>query len=74
MKRVYVYDNIVLRMRNIPDKGCRGNKNIYTLFSTTFLLKSCRLWNNVEKLGGIRQGLSDNIFLSGKIAIYMPDN
>ena len=41
---------IVLRMRNLQDKRCRENQ--YTHF--VFLFKSCRLWNSVEKCGGVR--------------------
>jgi len=35
-------------MRNISDKTCRENQN--TLYiPLPFFLKSCRLWNDVEK-------------------------
>jgi len=43
----------------------------HILFSITFLLKSCRLWDNVGKRGRVGQAVSDNLLLSWKITIYM---
>jgi hypothetical protein len=40
----------------------------------TFFPKSCRLWDNVEKYGGLRQATDDNIIRRRKDAICMPDN
>ena len=39
--------SLLLRMRNVSDKGCRENKNTHFLFNN-FFRKSCRLWVNVE--------------------------
>ena len=40
---------IPLRMKNVSDSSCRENEEI--LCSVTFFVKSCRLWDNVEKNG-----------------------
>jgi hypothetical protein len=42
--------SIVLRMRNVAGKICRENMKTRFIFNnTSFLKKSCRLWDNVEK-------------------------
>jgi hypothetical protein len=41
---------ILLRMRNVSDKNCRENQNTFYV-QYFFFLKSCCLWNNVEKYG-----------------------
>ena len=42
--------SVLLRMRNVLDKSCRGNQNTDFVFSTVFSSrKSLRLWDNVEK-------------------------
>jgi len=30
---IKIYDNISLRIRNISDKGCRGNNNTHFVFN-----------------------------------------
>ena len=50
---------IILRKRNAS--GCRENQNTHFMFSNFFSLKSCRLWDNVEKYGRARQATDDNI-------------
>ena len=45
---------ILLRMKNILHKKCRENQNTYFMFNAFFFLKSCRLWDNVEKYGESR--------------------
>jgi len=46
-------------MRNISDQLVEKMKNHF-LCSTTFLRKSWRLWDNVEKCGTARQATNDN--------------
>jgi len=41
-------------MKNVSDNSCGENK-IHNLCSITFSLKSCRLWDNVEKCCRARQ-------------------
>ena len=45
----------LLRMRNVV-----GKIKTHILCSVTFFLKSCRLWNNVEKYDRARQARDDN--------------
>ena len=33
MNRVHVHDDILLKMRNVSDKGCRGNNNTHFIFN-----------------------------------------
>jgi hypothetical protein len=40
---------ILLRMRIVSDKICRGNNTHILCSITFFFLKSCRCWDNVEK-------------------------
>jgi hypothetical protein len=40
---------ILLRMKNVSDKSCRENQNIF--YFQKLFFKSCRLWNYVEKCG-----------------------
>ena len=51
----------VLRMRNISEQICRGNKK--TLFNTQqfFFRKSCCWWGFVEKHAGVGQATDDDI-------------
>jgi hypothetical protein len=53
--------SVLLRMRNVSDKSCRENQNTYFAFSNFFFRKSCRVWDNVERYGRIRQSTDDNI-------------
>jgi hypothetical protein len=42
--------SVLLRMRNISNKRCRQNPNTHFVFlNFVFCLKSCRLWDKVEK-------------------------
>ena len=50
---------ILLRMRNVSDKSCRGNQNTHFGFSNYFL-KSRRFWDNVEKYCREGQATDDN--------------
>ena len=50
---VYIYvpvSPISLRKRKVLDEIYRENQNTHFMFSN-FFLKSCRLWDNVEKYG-----------------------
>jgi hypothetical protein len=62
---MYIYDSISLnssKMRTVSDKSCRENQNTHFMFHNFFfLLKPCRLWDNVEKYGTARRGTEDNI-------------
>ena len=50
--KIYIFlilsRSFLLRLRNISDKSCRENQNTHFVLSNVFL-KSCRVWNNVEK-------------------------
>jgi len=52
--------SVLLRMKNVSDKSCRENQNT-NLSSITFFLKSCRLWDNVEKLCRLGKTTDDNM-------------
>ena len=43
-----------VRMRSVPYKSCRENRNTHYLRSVTVFRKSCHLRVNVEKYGGAR--------------------
>ena len=48
------------RMRNVSDKICRENQNIF-VFSNFFCFKSCRLWENMEKYCRVGQATVGNM-------------
>jgi hypothetical protein len=52
---------ILLRVRYVADKICRGNQNTHFVFSNFFNVKSCRLWDNVETCGRAGQVTDDNM-------------
>ena len=41
------------------------------LYSATFFLKSCRLWDNVEKCGGVREAADENIIRRMRFACWI---
>jgi hypothetical protein len=51
----------ILRMKNVSDEICRENQNTHFTSNNFFFLKSCRLWDNVEKLFRVRQATDDNM-------------
>ena len=51
---------IILKMRNVSDKICRENQNTHFVFYK-FFLKSCRVWDDVEKYFSARRTADDNI-------------
>jgi hypothetical protein len=44
-----IFRSVLLRMRNVSDKSCTENQNTHFMFRNLFP-KSCRLWDNVEKI------------------------
>jgi len=46
-------------MRNISDAGCTEIKE-HILCPITFCRKSCRVWDNVEKCGRVREATSND--------------
>jgi hypothetical protein len=54
-------------MRNVSDKSCRENFYVVNFLS----LKSCRLWDNVEKHDTARQA-TDNIIWRMRTACWIP--
>jgi hypothetical protein len=60
-RRLHVYDISLssFRMRDVSDKSCRENKNVHSI--TFPPRKSWRLWDNVEKCGGVREATNDNM-------------
>ena len=56
--------SFLLRMRNVADESCGANQNTHFVFSNSFIfLKSCRLWDNVEKYRRAEQATDDNMYL-----------
>jgi len=49
--------SVRLRLRNVPDKICRENKNTHFMFNNVFR-KSCRLCEHVGKY--FRAGMATN--------------
>jgi hypothetical protein len=62
---------ILLRMRNVSDKSCRENQNTHFMFNNLFPRKPCRLWDNVEKYGRVRQATDDNIIRRMRCACWI---
>jgi hypothetical protein len=53
---------ISFRMRYVADKCCRGNENKHFMFNNFFFSrKSCRLWDNVEKVCRTGKATDDNL-------------
>jgi hypothetical protein len=61
---------IPLRMRNVSDRICRGNRSTHFMFSNFFFRVSCRLWDNVQKYGRARQTTNDNIIWRMRFACW----
>ena len=61
---------IPLRMRNVPDEGCREDRNRHFVCSNVFR-KSCRLWDNVEKYCRAGQATDDNIIWRLRTACWI---
>jgi hypothetical protein len=57
-------------MGNVLNKSCRKNQNTI-LFSITFIRKSRRLRNNVEKYGGARGATNDVIIWRIRVACWI---
>jgi hypothetical protein len=51
---------ILLRIKNVSVKSCRGNQNTHFMFSNAFW-KLCCLWHNVEKHSRARQATDNKI-------------
>jgi len=51
--------SFLLRMKIISDKRCREIRNTHFMFKYIFR-KSCRIWDNVEKLSRAGQATDDN--------------
>ena len=85
---VYVYDNtcwILLRMRNVFEKSYRESQNTHFVFNNSPLpplhahphahpRKSCRLWENVEKVWESQTEHRWQRNTTQKNGICMPDN
>jgi len=52
--------SVLLRMRNVSGKRCRGYQNTHFVFINVFR-KSCRLYENVEKYYTAGQATDDNM-------------
>jgi len=60
---MYIYDNISLnysKNEKFFRKSRRDNQNIHFVSNNFFPQNSCRLWENVKKLGTARQITDDN--------------
>jgi len=58
-------------MWNISDKSCRGNQNMYYVFSNFFFWKSCHLWDKVEKYGRPIQATDDSVIWHLRFACWI---
>jgi hypothetical protein len=56
-----IYHSVLLRMRNVSDKYCRGNQNTHFVFSNFFFFKLCHLLDDVEKYSIAGQATDDNM-------------
>jgi hypothetical protein len=52
---------IVLRMRNTLNRSCTENQNARFVYNNFSFSKSCRLWDNVEKLSWSREAADDSM-------------
>ena len=60
----------ILKMKNVLDKIVEKIKT-HISYSLTFLRKSCRLWDNVEKCGGARETTNDVTIWRIRVACWM---
>jgi hypothetical protein len=63
-RHTHLYKNILLNLlktRNILDKICREIQKGILCSITFFFIKSCPLWENVEKIGRARQATDNSI-------------
>ena len=65
--------SFILRVRNVWDEIYRENQNTHFVLSN-FLLKSSRLYDNVEKYGTVRQTTDGNTIRPWRGVILMRDN
>jgi hypothetical protein len=61
---------VLLKMRNVSEKSCRGNHNTHFTFKY-FFWKSYLLWVNVEQYGTARQATDDNTIRRMRFACWM---
>ena len=61
---------LLLRMRNVSDKSCRQNQNIF-YFQYVLSQKLSCLWHNVKKYGCVRQAANGNIIRSREDAFFL---
>jgi len=57
----YVSRQLSLKMRNVSDKRCRENPRTHFMFNNFLFLKSCRLWDKVEKYCREEQATDENM-------------
>jgi len=53
--------SVLLRTRNVSDKNCTETQNTHCMFNNFFFLKSCHLWDNVEKCCRAGQATDGNM-------------
>jgi len=53
-------------MKNVSDKCCAEKKThtFYAQWTFFFFRKTCRLWNNMKKYGGVRHATDDKMALA----------
>ena len=61
--------SVLIKMRNISEKDCRGNQNSSFIFNKVFP-KIEPLWNNEEKSSRAIQDTKDNIIRRMSIACW----
>jgi hypothetical protein len=61
---------ILLRMRNVTHKICRGNDNTHFMFKIFFPPKSCCLWYYVQKYGRVRKDMDHNMMRLMRFACW----
>jgi len=48
-------------MKNISEESCKENRTTHFIFNNFLYLKSCRLWDNVEKYCRAGQATDDSM-------------
>jgi hypothetical protein len=63
--------SIILRMRNVSDRGYTENQNTHFMLNNFFFSENWYLWDNVEKYGRARHATDDNTIRRMRIACWI---
>ena len=61
-------------MRNVSDKNYREHQNTHFISNKFIWKQQGPVWDNVEKYGRGKQATDNNIMMSRKSEISMPEN